>query len=437
MKFSILNKVKRSLFLKLILLFISAYSLMILVQHAFFEFQFSAQHFKQVQRNSINYASYILDTIGVPPDTSIARQLAQKLRIAIHISGPEGFEFSTEAKLVDADAVHIPPYFDNPEIRAGFDKGVAVDIPRGAFRFLLVMEKPGEGFHHAAEVYKFTIIFFALIIIAGIYFILRWQLKPVSELNVAVTEFGKGNLDLKMQTTRFDELGHLIHSFNDMAHNINEMMRTRDRMLLDVSHELRSPLTRVKVALEFLEDEATKQRIATDIGEIEKMITEILETERLKSPYGGLILSEVDICHLIKASCESFANRQPGIRIVECPQSLILNVDEHRVYILLRNILDNALKYSKHDANPVEIAVKQKQDSITITVKDYGKGIPESELPFVFESFFRADPSRSRKSGGYGLGMSMSKKIMEAHGGSIEIDSTENVGTTVYLKFPR
>ena len=170
---------------------------------------------------------------------------------------------------------------------------------------------------------------------------------------------------------------------------------------------------------------------------METMISEILETERLNSSHGGLTTSELDIISLIKDVSAEYADRKPGIKYAAFPDTLTITADRQRLQILLRNILDNALKYSAKDSYPVEISLREKHDEISIEIQDFGRGIPEAELPFIFEPFYRIDKSRSHKTGGYGLGMSMSKKIMEAHGGTIDITSKIDVGTTVLLKFKK
>jgi len=286
-----------------------------------------------------------------------------------------------------------------------------------------------------AELHLFVTLAFTTIFLFLVYLILRWQLKPIRALHSGITELSKGDLDVQIETNRRDELGQLVHAVNDMAGNIKERIHARDQLLLDVSHELRSPLTRTKVALEFLEDETVKKNIAGDIGEMETMITEILETERLKSPHGGIQLQQINLSLIIQDVISEFSDRKPGIKMLNLYDSIDLNADANRIRILLRNIIDNALKYTKPDGYPVEISIREKTDELIIEVQDFGLGIPENEIPYVFEPFYRVDKSRSKETGGYGLGMDMSRQIMKAHGGTIDIASKFEVGTTVYLKF--
>ena len=252
-------------------------------------------------------------------------------------------------------------------------------------------------------------------------------------------QISKGNLkyQVQVQNWRRDELGKLAELFNAMTTRIREMIRSKEQLLSDVSHELRSPLTRIKVALEFVPEGQTKESIAEDLADVEKMITEILETERLNSDHGKLYLKQTNASEIIKQIALDFQNKSPGIKLASVPEEFFLAIDTARFKTVLKNVLENAIKYSMPESNPVEISIVDEEKSVVIRIKDYGQGIHREELPYIFEPFYRIDKSRSKETGGYGLGMSLCKKIMEAHGGSIEINSELNKGTTVFLRFNR
>ena len=215
------------------------------------------------------------------------------------------------------------------------------------------------------------------------------------------------------------------------------MIHAKEQLLLDVSHEIRSPLTRIKVALEFVPDGNTKKSIREDLSEVEKMIMEILETERLNSDHGKLYLKKANVSVIIKEVLQDFQNRSPGVKLTSVPKGVFLNIDIDRIKTVLKNVIENSLKYSKPESQPVEISIDEEEKAVVIRIKDYGSGIPKEELPYIFEPFYRIDKSRSKETGGYGLGMSLCKKIMEAHGGTIEINSELNIGTTVFLSFKK
>jgi signal transduction histidine kinase len=393
--------------------------------------------FATIQRNAVSHAQFIINELGIPPDINKAQRLAEGERIQIRFQGPT-LKWTSHEDMIDFAGLKLPAYNEDEGIFAGFsDVGLTVDIRKNNGRFLFILHRRGEGFRHAAEVFAINVLIFTTFSIICTFLIMSWQLKPVRVLREGVKQLSEGNIDYRMSTNRIDELGRLVDSFNTMAQRIREMIHARDRLLQDVSHELRSPLTRVKVALEFLEEDNIKKTISDDISEMETMIRELLETDRLKSQHGGLELEKINILHLLREVSTEFQDRKPGIKFVSFPGNISLNVDKKRIKILTRNILDNALRYSDPHGYPVEISLREKANEIIISVQDFGSGIPEQELPYIFEPFYRVDKSRSKKTGGYGLGMSLSKRIMEAHNGTIAITSKLNVGTTVFLKFKK
>jgi signal transduction histidine kinase len=224
-----------------------------------------------------------------------------------------------------------------------------------------------------------------------------------------------------------------------MSTGLQEMVRSREQLLLDVSHELRSPLTRIKVALEMAPEGTAKESIRDDMAEMEAMISEILETARLDSVNGKLKLDDVDLGVLVAEAVADADIRDPGAKLM-APSAMpgpMVKADRARVRKVLGNVLDNAVKFSQGRNTPVEARIEEKPEGIVVRIKDRGVGIPAGELPRLFEPFYRVDRSRSRDTGGYGLGLSLCKRIMEAHGGGIAIVSREGEGTEVSLTFPR
>jgi signal transduction histidine kinase len=436
MKIGILEKLRSYLFLKILVVFafaLLAIFVLILTTNRLF---FQQKAFSTIQRNAVNHVQHIINELGIPPDIKKAQRLAEGEKIQIRFQGST-LKWSSHEDMIDFPGLQLPDYNVSEGISAGFSEaGLTVDIRKDNGRYLIILHRRGEGFRDAAKLFVINVLIFTTLSIIGIYLIMNWQLKPIKVLREGVKQLSEGNIDYQMSTNRIDELGKLVDSFNIMTQKIREMLHTRDRLLQDVSHELRSPLTRVKVALEFLKDNTIKKAINDDISEMETMIRELLETERLESQHGGLELGKTNIMKLLREIYTEFQNQKPGIKLVSFPDDFYLNVDQKRIKILFRNILDNALRYSHPLGYPVEVSLREKADEIIIAVQDFGSGIPEQELPYIFEPFYRVDKSRSKKTGGYGLGMSLSKRIMETHGGTIEITSKLNVGTIVFLKFP-
>jgi signal transduction histidine kinase len=169
---------------------------------------------------------------------------------------------------------------------------------------------------------------------------------------------------------------------------------------------------------------------------MEKMINEILETARMHHLHGNLRLELMPLADLIENVITEFEKQPPGVRAEKLPEGCIVKVDPEQIKTVFQNILTNALKFSRPDSEAIRIRLERRSPEIIVQITDFGIGIPEDELSFVFEPFYRVDKSRTKDTGGFGLGLSLCKTIMEAHGGRIEIESELNTGTTVTLYFP-
>ena len=204
-----------------------------------------------------------------------------------------------------------------------------------------------------------------------------------------------------------------------MAARVKEMVQARDRLLVDVSHELRSPLTRMKVALALLPDSSKKAQAEADVAEMEALTTGLLELERLRD---GRVLrvATVDLVALLHDAAAPYGGTAPGVLVSAAAPAMPLELDADGIRTVLRNLLENAVKYALPDSRPIRVLASATADAATVVVEDDGPGIPDEDLARIFEPFFRVDPSRSRKTGGYGLGLSICKRIVEAHGGVIE-----------------
>ncbi|HCT29903.1 MAG TPA: hypothetical protein DIW31_04045 [Bacteroidales bacterium] len=298
----------------------------------------------------------------------------------------------------------------------------------------LVDEQPNPMYAHLHLLITVIILIITGSIVAS--FIIRKILRPLYILNKAVEEVGKGNLNQTIQINSKDELGKLAIAFNQMIFDLKKMMLARDQLLLDVSHELRTPITRAKLALEMMPDSAEKDSLAGDLKEMEIMITEMLESERLKNGIITPTLAPTKVVNLLQKVVDEFSHKNNRIVIYPIASDLNINIDESLIITVLRNLIDNSLKYSSSQPKPIEISVIRHDQDITIQIEDFGQGIPEDKLPFVFEPFYRVDQSRSRNTGGYGLGLHLCKRIMDLHGAEIKLQNKrDSSGLIVTLTF--
>lgn len=290
------------------------------------------------------------------------------------------------------------------------------------------------GFSGSRVLHALAIVFI-IMLLGGM--VLRRMFSPLRWLMHGVHEISNGNLDFQFPARgRHGEIWYLAEQFNQMVGHIKEMVRSKEQLLLDVSHELRSPLTRLKVALEMTPKGKMRDSMLKDVGEMEAMLTEILETERLKSGNGKLSLGPVDLAALAREMAKRYKGRKPGLKLLDGKEKWVVTADEARVKTVLQNVLENALKFSTGQKKPVQIGFETFTEGVVLTVQDFGPGIPKDEQDRIFEPFYRVDKSRTKETGGYGLGLSLCREIMLAHGGDIRVESEKGKGTTVMLQFP-
>lgn len=320
-------------------------------------------------------------------------------------------------------------------VMIGYDNGLIVSIKKYDKTYEILLQKKDNTVDHFFFVFRTLIFTYFAIMLIIIYYILTLILSPINKLHKNVKELSLDNLDKPLETRRKDELGELIHSFNDMKMTIKNMIQSREQLLLDVSHELRTPLTRTNLSLEMMEDCQEKSDIVADIREMETMISELLESAKIQSQYGKLNVENVNVMDLLDDVCLYFENDKPGINQINLLDKVMLNLDPERIKIVLRNILSNAIKYSNSD-KAIEISSDLDSKFFTLKIKNYGEGIPKEELDFIFEPFYRVDKSRNKSTGGYGLGMHLVKKIIDAHSGEVKIDSQFGEWTEVVISLP-
>ena len=374
------------------------------------------------------FAQYARGIAATSPDYQAARAIAARVNVQIGYEGPRGSW---------ATSRYVPRIADVTDGKAYSSLGHQINIEQagdgGSYIFVWDYAEHVRGLHAKM---LWLLLFLVTGVVFAAYVFQRRLLRPVRLLDNAVERISKGDLNVTVPVLTRNEFGALTDAFNNMVGRVRQMIQARDQLLLDVSHELRSPLTRLKVALALLPEDENKTGMAGDLNEMEAMITELLELERIRNGR-RLRREQHDLVHVVREAAEAYTNEPPGIQLVVPPAPVLIDIDREKIKIVLRNLLENARKYSLEDSRPVEVAVEEDADAITVRVADDGPGIPDVDLPNLFEPFYRVDRSRSRKTGGYGLGLSISRRIMEAHGGSITVTNNTVRGATFLLVFPR
>ena len=361
------------------------------------------------------------------PDLEVANKIHKDLGIDIRYEGAAG-SWTTSETLPTVEQVR------NGHVHLSFGHQYHLVSAANGGTYLFAWDVRDKM--HAAHQ---KLLWMLLLMIVGVVLTAYWfqkrLLRPVQMLGDGVARMSAGQLDVVLPEVTYDELGTLTTAFNQMVSRVKEMIHARDQLLLDVSHELRSPLTRMKVALALLPEHDNKANLEADVKEMETMISELLELERLRTPH-GLHKQKQDVVPMVREIAQLFENRTPGVHLIAHPGTIFANVDGEKLRTVLRNLLDNAFKYSLPDSQPVILSVSENQDSVVIRVQDDGQGIPEAQMANIFEPFFRIDPSRSKKTGGYGLGLSMCKRIIEAHGGTIQATNNAVRGASFAITIP-
>jgi signal transduction histidine kinase len=266
-------------------------------------------------------------------------------------------------------------------------------------------------------------------------------LRPLKWLHSGVEAVSAGDFSTRVPVVRNDEIGKVARAFNEMTTRVQEMMDDRERLLADVSHELRSPLARIKVALELLPEGEKRNAIAQDIREMESLTTALLEREQMRTKLQtGESETGFETINLIAVTgdvVDGFQNTTPGINLNVPPHSLEIEGDKTLVKILIHNLVDNAVKFSLADSAPIEVTLSRGDGDIQIIVKDDGIGIPRDRAEKVFEPFVKLNPARGHRSG-YGLGLNLCQRIVQAMGGHIEMQQMEQQrGTRVSVTLPK
>lgn len=402
---------------------------------AFFWY-FRSEAGREYRQTLAHYLDLVVTEIGTPPDFEKAAALAARGAFHLRYSDSDR-SFATRPDMPQALPARMQRgvWEPQPGVRAAWSRGrVFVELEKAGGKFLFEIGPALADLEIAKPVALLLLL--VSLILGGAYLSLRRILKPIARLREGVIAVGQGNLDHRVPPQPADEFRALALAFNEMTERIQGMLETRERLMLDISHELRSPLTRLKVALEFLPDDAAKDSLRQDVLEMEAMTTAILENARIRHAQGKLDVEAANLAPLVRGVLGEFESRPPGVRIAIMPPEVLGRVNPDLIRTVVRNLMMNAVNNSMPESLAIEVGLESQPPFVVIRISDYGTGIAPEELPRIFEPFFRADPSRSRLSGGYGLGLSLCRTIVEAHGGRIEAESMPGRGSTFSVYLP-
>jgi signal transduction histidine kinase len=242
----------------------------------------------------------------------------------------------------------------------------------------------------------------------------------------------KGDLDSKIEILGTDELAELSITFNKLISDIKNLIDEKHRVLLDVSHELKTPLTRMKLLLEMMPDHIKKTELKLEINFLNDVISNLLLSDKLDIPYSKLNLKKLEFCSFIKSVLVGF---DTGKVILETGsiKSLYLYLDETKINIALRNIIQNALKYDLSEKQII-VSLSIENNNLYITIRDFGPGVDPLDVEKIFTPFFRSE--KTDHFSGVGLGLSIAKKIMKSHKGNIIFNNKIKKSSEFILSVP-
>lgn len=398
-----------------------------------------------------SYLGNLMEDLGYPPNAEIADEVTKDMPFDILITGND-FEWSTTSEFPNIDPIDFQPSaWDSIKIKknsaagsptliedsefARYQDRTYFRIPYGDYTITMVNPKISI---EAGPTYLFeAIVLISLSVLLLAYLLVKRMINPIQNIQQAATKIGQGELTHRIDINREDELGLLAKEVNFLADNVVEMLEAKQRLNMGVSHELRSPLTRAKLQIEMLNDPLKRESLLDEIQAMESIIASLLESEAINYGHKKLDLGNVDIDRSIKdlVSSSHFLN---DIEIEsDIYENISIEADPILFQVMLKNIFENASRYTTEDKKQIDISVLQANEEINIIIRDYGPGLAIKDLDKVFEPFFRAEESRSRSSGGYGLGLYLTKQIADAHGGRISIQNHENGGAEVSLHLPK
>jgi signal transduction histidine kinase len=354
-----------------------------------------------------DYINRLAAEIGSPPDIEKAKALTERLPISIRIQGAtsnfdshpnkhrENFEHRRADRYIsetNTQSLLTRRTADGHTIRFGLGDLEWRKHPTGPLLVTLVS---------------------LLFLTALAYFAVRKLLSPLNDISAGAKRFGQGDFKQPIPIHRKDELGDLATKINAMAIDIDSMLEAKRGLLLAISHELRSPLTRARVNVELLpeniDNTPSRDALLRDLAVMNQLISHLLETERLNDKHAVLHRQLTDVPALV----------QDVILSMDAHTKTAL-LDDSRIRLLLRNLIDNAIHHGVDGAQLPEVIVTSSDRELSITVRDYGNGVDESVLGNLAQPFYRTDSARQRSTGGVGLGLYLCRLVAQAHGGRLE-----------------
>ena len=278
----------------------------------------------------------------------------------------------------------------------------------------------------SARIFALWITLPAFLLIAISLIFLKNQTRPITNLAKASAKFGRGEEVDEFKPSGALEIRQAGYEFDKMRKRIIRHLNQRSEMLSGISHDLRTPLTRIKLQLAFIKDQVIAKKLSNDVLEMEKMLNEYLQFAR--SSFSEKT-EKFNMAELIANNIEKYGNKNISTKL---DKTIVMNGRKNLIQRCLNNLIDNSIKYS----NNIDIQLTKNNNYLSVIIDDDGPGISKKEYNNVFKPFYKIDKSRSDTKSSVGLGMSIASDVVRSHGGSIVLDKSPQNGLRVKVIFP-
>jgi signal transduction histidine kinase len=441
------NRLSRSLSFRLLAIFILLGGLFVFGTFKAIQRFYNSDQIRGLISGHLSlHVSYVRDDIGVPPRIDRAVAITEKVPVDIRILGPD-IDWASDAafpRLDELDFASSPRFSDAPgaiadELQgvdfAGKDNHDFLRMRQGGYEIVVATPRISDASDGPALVPLILGLGLSFLLLA--YAAVTWLFRPIRTIREGAEHIGRGNFGFRISRTRRDQLGDLATDINKMAGDVESMLDAKRVLLLGISHELRTPLSRMRLILEFLDDDDNVGSLKAEITEMEKIVVSLLEAERLSSRHTQLSRSRVVVGDLVTDLIEAYFPKETDRIRVDMPtEPVTVFIDEARITLLLKNLVSNALRYSKPDDGKVEVVVAVTDCELVMTVTDHGPGLSKDQAENIGEPFYRSDSSRARESGGTGLGLYLASLVASAHDGSLTLRDTGDQGASFEVRLP-
>jgi signal transduction histidine kinase len=381
---------------------------------------------------------------GASPSVERAKALSERLPLTVRISGPQ-IHWASDPDQGPPDRTNGKGHSASQDAWNNGQDGPLFLHRQSADGHRIEFGIRGQAFERRPRLIGYALTaLLVLTLLAWLY--VRHILKPLDAIGAGARRFGAGDFSQPIPERcrqQRDELGELASTVNTMGRDIHRMLEAQRALLLAISHELRSPLTRARLNAELLpeagEAQAQREALLRDLQEMATLINDLLESERLSGRHAALQREHTDLAALADEVRQSLLVRHPRaaeVRVQVADDLVPVSVDISRVRLLLRNLLDNALRHGGDAPHPPEVHLRPLAGGgATIEVRDHGPGVPEEQIDRLAQAFYRPDSARTRSAGGVGLGLYLCRLVAQAHGGRFTVRNAQP-GLAVTVSLP-